>query len=63
MRDKLDPEQLGIVTLNSFMEEFFPKQNGDDEVSKFIVYHYNGIKRSNSDNKVCEKYFKTGYIG
>ena len=52
MRDKLDPEQLGIVTLTSFMEEFFPSSHGDDKASKFKLFHYNGLARSCPENKV-----------
>lgn len=52
MLEKLDPEQLGIVTLNAFMEEFYPNHNPDNILHSFALHHYNGLKRSCPDNKV-----------
>uniref|UniRef100_A0A8D2N7P8 Ubiquitin carboxyl-terminal hydrolase MINDY n=1 Tax=Zonotrichia albicollis TaxID=44394 RepID=A0A8D2N7P8_ZONAL len=47
MKTKLDPEGLGIILLGPFLQEFFP------EVSEsFTVYHYNGLKQSNYNEKV-----------
>uniref|UniRef100_A0A336MR08 carboxylesterase n=1 Tax=Culicoides sonorensis TaxID=179676 RepID=A0A336MR08_CULSO len=50
MRKKLDPESLGIILQNAFLEEFF-----EEEVSKcpdiFDLYHYNGIPNSNLHNQ------------
>ena len=57
MADKLDPEQLGVITFNSFAEEFFPEamiSSREHAVKSFTVYHYNGLQRSPS-NKV--KYY------
>lgn len=51
MRKKLDSESLGIILLAGFMDEFFP----DDPRTcpdTFILYHYNGLPRSNFENKV-----------
>lgn len=53
MAQKLDPEQLGVITLNSFLEEFYPNENSKHEAAqKFTVYHYNGLPRSSHNNKV-----------
>uniref|UniRef100_A0A182T0Y5 Ubiquitin carboxyl-terminal hydrolase MINDY n=1 Tax=Anopheles maculatus TaxID=74869 RepID=A0A182T0Y5_9DIPT len=51
MRSRLDPENLGIILLNAFMNEFFP----DDKKSTpdtFDLLHYNGIPNSNYGNVV-----------
>jgi len=58
MADKLDPEQLGVITFNSFVEEFFPgamASSRDQTVQSFTVYHYNGLQRSPL-NKVNQCY-------
>ncbi|ESO13061.1 hypothetical protein HELRODRAFT_63809 [Helobdella robusta] len=52
MVNKLDPEQLGVITLNKFTEEFFPSQAKSKSVS-FKMYHYNGLQRSSPNNQVC----------
>ena len=53
MAEKLDPEQLGVITLNSFMEEFYASEKSKTgAVQSFVVYHYNGLPRSCSNNKV-----------
>ena len=49
MADKLDPEQLGVVTFDTFVDEFYPglfTASDNDVVRPFTVYHYNGLKRS-----------------
>ncbi|CAL1526448.1 unnamed protein product [Lymnaea stagnalis] len=51
MKEKLDSEELGIITRNSFMEEFFPEQSVETPQS-FSVYHYNGLPQSCSGGKV-----------
>uniref|UniRef100_A0A182P181 Ubiquitin carboxyl-terminal hydrolase MINDY n=1 Tax=Anopheles epiroticus TaxID=199890 RepID=A0A182P181_9DIPT len=51
MRSRLDPENLGIILLNAFMNEFYP----DDKRSTpdtFDLVHYNGIPNSNYGNAV-----------
>ena len=52
MVEKMDPEQLGIITLQSFMETFFPNPSGTEVVQSFQLYHANGLKRSCPNNKV-----------
>jgi hypothetical protein len=53
MAEKLDPEQLGVITFNSFVDEFFPSTSRtSDAIPSFTVFHYNGLQRS-SANKVC----------
>lgn len=51
MRKKMDPENLGIILQNAFLEEFF-----EEEISKcpdiFDLYHWNGISNSNMHNQV-----------
>ncbi|MBN3305658.1 MINY3 hydrolase, partial [Amia calva] len=51
MKNKLDPEGLGIVLLGPFLQEFFPNQDCGIPDS-FPVYHYNGLKQSNYGEKV-----------
>nr|XP_019530017.2 ubiquitin carboxyl-terminal hydrolase MINDY-3 homolog [Aedes albopictus] len=51
MRRKLDPESLGIILLNDFMNEFFPTEQ-KSVPDTFDLLHYNGIPNSNSDNRV-----------
>lgn len=51
MKKKLDPESLGIVLLEGFMDEFFPHEpiRGPDT---FTLYHYNGLSRPSSNTKI-----------
>ncbi|KAJ6666707.1 hypothetical protein lerEdw1_020431 [Lerista edwardsae] len=51
MKTKLDPEGLGIILLGPFLQEFFPEQDSKVQES-FPVYHYNGLKQSNYNEKV-----------
>ncbi|KAM9436278.1 ubiquitin carboxyl-terminal hydrolase MINDY-3 isoform 2-T2 [Clarias gariepinus] len=51
MKTKLDPEGLGIILLAPFLLEFFPDQ-GSGIPDSFPVYHYNGLKQSNHNEKV-----------
>lgn len=51
MGKKLDPENLGIILLNAFIDEFFPEEKRSVP-DTFDVLHYNGIPGSNSDNRV-----------
>ncbi|XP_073703311.1 ubiquitin carboxyl-terminal hydrolase MINDY-3 isoform X2 [Garra rufa] len=51
MKSKLDPEGLGIILLGQFLQEFFPDQDSVIPDS-FPVYHYNGLKQSNHNEKV-----------
>lgn len=51
MRKKLDSENLGIILRSSFMDEFFPEKSRTCP-DIFPLYHYNGLHRSNSENKV-----------
>uniref|UniRef100_A0A1L8DAV1 Ubiquitin carboxyl-terminal hydrolase MINDY n=1 Tax=Nyssomyia neivai TaxID=330878 RepID=A0A1L8DAV1_9DIPT len=51
MRSKLDPENLGIILLNGFMDEFFPQEKRSMP-DTFVLWHYNGIPGSNNGNKV-----------
>ncbi|XP_059616859.1 ubiquitin carboxyl-terminal hydrolase MINDY-3 homolog [Phlebotomus argentipes] len=51
MRSKLDPENLGIILLNGFMDEFFPQEKRSMP-DTFVLWHYNGIPGSNFGSKV-----------
>lgn len=51
MVKKLDPENLGIILLNAFMDEFFPVEKRSTP-DTFDLLHYNGIPGSNEGNKV-----------
>ncbi|KAJ3597739.1 hypothetical protein NHX12_001256 [Muraenolepis orangiensis] len=50
MKSKLDPESLGIILLGPFLLEFFPDQDSGIPDS-FPVYHYNGLKLSNHNER------------
>lgn len=61
MRSKLDSEELGIITRNSFMEEFFPEEPQNQQIQNFHLYHHNALPQSNAEGKVsemCWKYLK-----
>uniref|UniRef100_A0AAQ4R2X2 Ubiquitin carboxyl-terminal hydrolase MINDY n=1 Tax=Gasterosteus aculeatus aculeatus TaxID=481459 RepID=A0AAQ4R2X2_GASAC len=51
VKSKLDPENLGIILLGPFLLEFFPDQDSGIPDS-FPVYHYNGLKQSNHNERV-----------
>lgn len=51
MKRKLDPENLGIILLNAFMEEFYQREESSTP-DTFPLWHYNGLPRSNPDGKV-----------
>lgn len=51
MISRLDPEGLGIILLNAFMDEFFPTEKRSTP-DTFDLMHYNGIPGSNEGNKV-----------
>lgn len=51
MRKKLDPENLGIILLGAFMDEFFQEEKRSMP-DTFDLLHYNGIPGSNHENKV-----------
>lgn len=51
MRRKLDSENLGIILLNAFMDEFFPKEESSTP-DLFNLYHYNGLAQSNTGGQV-----------
>ena len=52
MKDKLDSEQLGIITRSSFLEEFYPGETTPEIPKMFTMYHYNGLARSCPNSKV-----------
>ncbi|XP_003708674.1 ubiquitin carboxyl-terminal hydrolase MINDY-3 homolog [Megachile rotundata] len=51
MRKKLDNENLGIILRSYFMDEFFPEKPRTCP-DTFPLYHYNGLRHSNPNNKV-----------
>lgn len=51
MKKKLDSENLGIILLPAFMEEFFPEETVNIP-DTFTLYHYNGLIRSCPNKKV-----------
>ncbi|KAK6617469.1 hypothetical protein RUM43_014478 [Polyplax serrata] len=51
MEKKLDSENLGIILLKDFMDEFFPEEKKSTP-DTFAVWHYNGLAKSSPDNKV-----------
>lgn len=58
MTKKLDSESLGIILLNAFMEEFFPKEE-TSAPDMFQIIHYNGLARSNINKQVKWYHFKS----
>lgn len=50
MKKKLDPENLGIILLHAFMDEFYPKEESSTP-DTFTLMHYNGLIRSNPEGK------------
>ncbi|OXU26050.1 hypothetical protein TSAR_003861 [Trichomalopsis sarcophagae] len=51
MKKKLDRHGDGIILLTVFMYEFFPEELRTYP-DTFVLYHYNGLPRSNPDNQV-----------
>lgn len=51
MEKRLDSENLGIILLKDFMDEFFPEEKRSTP-DTFTVWHYNGLAKSSPDNKV-----------
>lgn len=51
MKKKLDSESLGIILLNAFMDEFFPKEESSTP-DMFTLIHYNGLPQSNVSGQV-----------
>lgn len=51
MKKKLDSESLGIILLNAFMDEFFPKEESSTP-DMFTLTHYNGLPQSNVSGQV-----------
>lgn len=51
MKKKLDSESLGIILLNAFMDEFFPKEESSTP-DMFTLVHYNGLPQSNVNGQV-----------
>ena len=48
----MDTENLGIITKNAFLNEFYPESEPNSIPNSFPVFHYNGLARSNADNEV-----------
>jgi hypothetical protein len=61
LKQRMDPDNLQIITESSFLQELFPhdkyhnsnnEQFGPLNGKPFVIYHYNGLPRSNKDKKV-----------
>lgn len=61
LKQKLDPDNTQIILKSLFLDELFPQdqyQKTNNHLSDplngkpFIIYHYNGLPRSNKDKKV-----------
>jgi len=52
VKQQLDTENLGIITKNAFLNEFYPESEPNSIPNSFPVFHYNGLARSNADNEV-----------
>uniref|UniRef100_A0A1B6DPN6 Ubiquitin carboxyl-terminal hydrolase MINDY n=1 Tax=Clastoptera arizonana TaxID=38151 RepID=A0A1B6DPN6_9HEMI len=51
IKKKLDSDNLGIILLSAFMDEFFPEEK-HLVPDTFNLFHYNGLARSCPNNKV-----------
>lgn len=51
IKKKLDADNLGIILLSAFMDEFFPEEQ-HLVPDTFNLFHYNGLARSCPNNKV-----------
>lgn len=58
MEKRLDSENLGIILLKDFMDEFFPEEKRSTP-DTFTVWHYNGLAKSSPDNKVRYNFQKS----
>jgi hypothetical protein len=61
LKQKMDPDNTQIILKSAFLKELFPEdqyQKSNNDLSgplngkPFIIYHYNGLPRSNKDKKV-----------
>jgi hypothetical protein len=61
LKQRLDPDNTQIILKSLFINELFPQdqyQKSNNHLSgplngkPFIIYHYNGLPRSNKDKKV-----------
>jgi len=61
LKQKLDPDNTQIILKTSFIKELFPEdqyKKSNNQLSgplngkPFMIYHYNGLPRSNKDKKV-----------
>lgn len=52
MKKKLDPEGLGIVLMEGFMDEFFPNEPLRGGPDTFTLYHYNGLSLPSANTKI-----------
>lgn len=61
MRERLDPDNSGIILFPAFIEEFVPEaweqQDRSFQHKTFQISHYNGLKQSNAERKVV---YRTG---
>ncbi|XP_071803344.1 ubiquitin carboxyl-terminal hydrolase MINDY-3-like isoform X1 [Asterias amurensis] len=53
VKQRLDPDDFGVILLNSFMTEFFPNKPERTIPEYFTIYHYNGLKRSCPNRQVA----------
>ncbi|CAF0828280.1 unnamed protein product [Didymodactylos carnosus] len=64
LKRKMDPDSLDIITEQAFIQELFPDEQSSNNPKKqqlknsplsgkpFVIYHYNGLPRSNKSNIV-----------
>ena len=61
LKQRMDPDNLQIITESSFLQELFSQEKykssnneqfGPLNGKPFVLYHYNGLPRSNKDKKV-----------
>ncbi|CAL8090758.1 unnamed protein product [Calicophoron daubneyi] len=54
VKQKLDPEDLGVILKEPFLLHFFPKEMSKrcSQISNFKLIHYNGLQKSNPNGQV-----------
>lgn len=56
--ERLDPDNTQIILKSLFLNHFFPENHSEQHFTTplngkpFILYHYNGLPRSNKDKKL-----------
>ena len=52
MCKELDPENVGVILFNKFLDSFYSVEQSFMPPDTFDIFHYNGMESSCPDNKV-----------